>query len=112
VRTTTRTSGALAALLALSLAATACTGAGQVAETDGPDLSVSTGVTDDSIVIGTHQPLTGPAAPGYMSISRGAAAVFDYVNEQGGVHGRPVEIIVRDDQPPPSARLLPPMWST
>ncbi|MFL1378232.1 MULTISPECIES: ABC transporter substrate-binding protein [unclassified Nocardiopsis] len=97
MRTTTRTSGALAALLALALTATACTGAGQVAETDGPDLSVSTGVTDDSIVIGTHQPLTGPAAPGYMSISRGAAAVFDYVNEQGGIHGREIDYRVEDD---------------
>ncbi|CAL9476510.1 hypothetical protein SUDANB121_02961 [Nocardiopsis dassonvillei] len=97
MRTTTRTPGALAAVLALALTATACTGAGEVAESDGPDLSVSTGVTDDAIVIGTHQPLTGPAAAGYMSISRGTAAVFDYVNEQGGIHGRQIDYRIEDD---------------
>ncbi|MFD6096035.1 ABC transporter substrate-binding protein [Nocardiopsis flavescens] len=99
MRTTTNTArrGSLAALLALALAATGCTGAGEVAETDGPDLSVSPGVTDDAVVIGTHQPLTGPAAAGYMSISRGAAAVFDHVNEQGGIHGRLIDYRVEDD---------------
>ncbi|MDT0326852.1 ABC transporter substrate-binding protein [Nocardiopsis lambiniae] len=99
MRTTTITArrGTLAAALALTLAATACTGAGEVAEQDGPDLSVSTGVTDDAIVIGTHQPLTGPAAAGYASISRGTAAVFDHINEQGGIHGRQIDYRVEDD---------------
>ncbi len=99
MRTTMNTArrGALAASLALALAATACTGAGEVTDSEGPDLSVSTGVTDDAIVIGTHQPLTGPAAAGYMSISRGAAAVFEHVNEQGGIHGRQIDYRVEDD---------------
>ncbi|MBB6121801.1 ABC transporter substrate-binding protein [Nocardiopsis algeriensis] len=87
--------GAIA--LALTLTATACTGAGEVAESDAADLDVSTGVTDDSIIIGTHQPLTGPAAPGYMSISLGARAVFDHVNAQGGVNGRTIDYRVEDD---------------
>ena len=46
------------------------------------------GVTDDTVTIGTHTPLTGPAAAGYSSISAAATAYFDYLNENGGVHGR------------------------
>jgi ABC-type branched-subunit amino acid transport system substrate-binding protein len=57
----------------------------------------TTGVTDSSITIGTHQPLTGVAAPGYSEISTGAQAYFDHVNAAGGVCERDIEYIVRDD---------------
>ncbi|GAA1446834.1 ABC transporter substrate-binding protein [Nocardiopsis tropica] len=91
------TPGVLAAALALTVMATACTGAGEVADGGEVDLDVSTGVTDDSIVLGSHQPLTGPAAPGYLAVSQGARAVFDYVNAQGGIHGRQIDYRVEDD---------------
>lgn len=91
------TLGALAAALALTVAVTACTGAGEVADSEEADLDVSTGVTDDTIVLGSHQPLTGPAAPGYLAVSQGARAVFDYVNDQGGIHGRQIDYRVEDD---------------
>ena len=55
------------------------------------------GVTDDSVKIGGTFPLTGVAAPGYSEIPTGAQAYFDYVNEQGGVHGRQIDYIVKDD---------------
>ena len=55
------------------------------------------GVTDDTVTIGTHTPLTGPAAAGYSSISAAATAYFDYLNDNGGVHGRSIEYIVKDD---------------
>ena len=57
----------------------------------------TTGITDTTIKIGTHKPLTGVAAPGYSEIPTGAQAYFDYVNEAGGVCGREIEYIVRDD---------------
>jgi branched-chain amino acid transport system substrate-binding protein len=57
----------------------------------------TTGVTDTTITIGTHQPLTGVAAPGYSEINTGAKAYFDHVNANGGICGRQVEYIVRDD---------------
>jgi ABC-type branched-subunit amino acid transport system substrate-binding protein len=96
------TLAATAAALALTMMASACTGAGDVAESTEADLDVSTGVTDDSVIIGTHQPLTGPAAPGYLSISQAAGAVFDYVNAQGGVNGREIDYRVEDDVYDPS----------
>lgn len=55
------------------------------------------GVTDEKVTIGTHTPLTGPAAAGYSSISAAASAYFDYVNANGGVHGRTIEYLVKDD---------------
>ncbi|PRX97403.1 ABC transporter substrate-binding protein [Allonocardiopsis opalescens] len=87
----------VAVLAAAALLTASCTGAGEVAEGDAASLDVSTGVTDDSVRLGTHMPLTGPAAPGYSQISVGARAVFDYVNAQGGVHGRQIEYLVEDD---------------
>jgi ABC-type branched-subunit amino acid transport system substrate-binding protein len=55
------------------------------------------GVTDEKVVIGTHQPLTGPAAAGFASISAATAAYFEYVNAHGGIHGRQIEYLVKDD---------------
>ena len=55
------------------------------------------GVTDDSIKVGAHFPLTGVAAPGYSEIPTGAQAYFDFVNANGGVHGREIEYVVKDD---------------
>lgn len=58
----------------------------------------SPGVTSNEIVLGSHQPLTGPAAPGYSEISAGAQSFFKYVNEHGGVYGRQIKYDVMDDQ--------------
>ncbi len=55
------------------------------------------GLTSSSIKIGTHMPLTGVAAPGYSEIPVGAKAYFDYLNDQGGINGRTIEYLVRDD---------------
>jgi ABC-type branched-subunit amino acid transport system substrate-binding protein len=46
------------------------------------------GITATTITIGSHQPLTGPAAPGYSEIAPASAAYFAYVNAHGGVYGR------------------------
>ncbi|KIH99160.1 ABC transporter substrate-binding protein [Streptomonospora alba] len=86
-----------AALMAAALLATSCGGAGETQEGAAADLDVAPGVTEDSIKIGSHQPLTGPAAPGYVHISTGAAAVFDYINDNGGINGRQIDYVVKDD---------------
>jgi branched-chain amino acid transport system substrate-binding protein len=63
------------------------------------------GVTDDTVTIGTHTPLTGPAAAGYSSISAAATAYFAYLNDQGGIHGRDIDFIVKDDGYNPATTL-------
>jgi branched-chain amino acid transport system substrate-binding protein len=54
-------------------------------------------VTSNSITFGTHQPLTGPAAPGYSEIAPASQAFFDYVNAHGGVFGRKIHLTIKDD---------------
>jgi branched-chain amino acid transport system substrate-binding protein len=56
------------------------------------------GVTATSITFGTHQPLTGPAAPGYSEIAPASQAYFDYVNAHGGVFGRKIHLIIKNDE--------------
>lgn len=88
----------VAALVATALVLSAC-GAGGRDDDDGdsPDAGSTVGVTDDTVTIGAHFPLTGVAAPGYNEIPSGARAYFDFVNANGGVHGRQIEYVVRDD---------------
>ncbi len=56
----------------------------------------STGVTDTSIKVGTLMPITGAMAPWGIPISKGMAAYLDWINEQGGIYGRKLELIVGD----------------
>src|SRR6266705_2163097 len=48
------------------------------------------GITATQLLIGSHQPLTGVAAPGYSEIAPASKAYFDYVNAHGGVFGRKI----------------------
>lgn len=84
--------GAFASVLVLA----AC-GAGEDRPGDGGGGGSSLGVTDDSIKIGGHFPLTGVAAPGYSEIPLGHKAYYDFVNAAGGVNGRSIEFLAKDD---------------
>jgi branched-chain amino acid transport system substrate-binding protein len=52
----------------------------------------------DSIKIGVVAPLTGPAAESGRFQTQGAKLAVDEVNKAGGVLGRPLELIIEDDQ--------------
>src|ERR1700679_3194102 len=65
--------------------------------TSGNGGATAPGVTATSITFGTHQPVTGPAAPGYSEIAPASQAFFDYVNAHGGVYGRKIHLIIKDD---------------
>ncbi len=56
------------------------------------------GVTATTIKLGITSPLTGIAAPGYKKIPGAMKAYFDYVNANGGVFGRKIELVSKDDQ--------------
>ena len=56
------------------------------------------GVSSTQIVIGTTTPLTGPASPGYKDVAPAAQAYFNYVNANGGINGRKIKYVVKDDQ--------------
>ena len=80
----------LALLLGLVLASTA--GAASTADP---------GVTAKRILLGGTVPLSGEASA-FGSVGPGAKAYFDYVNAQGGVHGRRIEYRFLDDAYDPS----------
>ncbi len=82
------------------LASVAVAGCGSSSSSSGGSSSSSSnvpGVTATSITFGSHQPLTGPAAPGYSEIAPASQAFFDYVNAHGGVFGRKIHLIYKDD---------------
>jgi ABC-type branched-subunit amino acid transport system substrate-binding protein len=87
----------LAVAVASALVISGCGGAGETPADGGQKGEAAPGVTDTEVVIGTHQPLTGPAAPGYSKISVGARAVYDHINDSGGIHGRKITYKVEDD---------------
>ncbi len=87
----------LTSVLALTGLAGACGAGGKDDDDKGGGGAAEVGVTDDSVTIGATFPLTGVAAPGYSEIPTGAQAYFDYVNDNGGVHGRKIEFLVKDD---------------
>jgi len=59
--------------------------------------SSSDGVTSTQITIGATVPLTGIAALGYSDVAKTANAVFKYINSKGGVNGRKINFIIKDD---------------
>ena len=80
----------VAALVAAAGASSALASSGQ-SRADDP------GVTSNSILIGSHQPLTGIAAPGYSEIAPAENAFYQYVNSKGGVNGRKITFKYVDD---------------
>lgn len=59
--------------------------------------AVDPGVSSNQIVIGSTLPLTGPASPGYKDLGPAAQAYFDYLNASGGINGRKIKYVVKDD---------------
>lgn len=56
------------------------------------------GVSTTEIKLGMTLPLTGTASPGYNKIPAAVKAYFDYVNANGGINGRKLTLVVKDDQ--------------
>jgi branched-chain amino acid transport system substrate-binding protein len=54
------------------------------------------GVTDTEITIGITGPLSGPAAA-WGTIALASEAYANHVNAQGGIHGRKLKIVLKDD---------------
>ena len=65
------------------------------------------GASDTEIKIGNTMPYSGPASP-YGTIGKSEAAYFAMINEQGGIHGRKINFISRDDSysPPKTVELV------
>jgi len=91
------------AVAAAGGAAALLTAACGSASSGGGNTASAPGVTATSVTIGSTQPLTGPAAPGYSEIAPAANAYFKYVNAHGGVNGRKITYTYLDDQYNPTS---------
>lgn len=56
-----------------------------------------TGITKNSILLGQHTALSGPLAYLGIGFSNGANAIFKQVNQSGGIFGRKIRLLLRDD---------------
>jgi ABC-type branched-subunit amino acid transport system substrate-binding protein len=98
----TRTRRLLTALITVAgLLAAVGVPSAAAAATAPPGASIP-GITPTSVLIGSDQPLTGVSATGYGEIGPASRAFFDYVNAQGGVHGRAISYTFADDASDPA----------
>lgn len=63
--------------------------------------SSAPGISGDEIRLGSFAPLTGDYAA-LGNVGRAMSAYFDWVNDQGGIHGRMVRLSLKDDQNDPT----------
>lgn len=82
--------------LALGLGLSTISGSALAADT--------TGITKDSIKVGSIGALSGPLSV-YAPIYYSMEAYFKKVNAEGGVHGRKIEFILEDGQGSPQANM-------
>ena len=54
------------------------------------------GVTDTEVIVGQTGPQTGPAAL-WGAVARGTGLYFKGINDEGGIHGRKIKYVLRDD---------------
>jgi branched-chain amino acid transport system substrate-binding protein len=90
-RRTTRRAGAMLAALAMVLAACSQEGGPTAGESD-----------EGPIKIGLLQPLSGPVSAAGIGVRDGAEIALDEINENGGINGRELQLVIEDDQNDPA----------
>jgi ABC-type branched-subunit amino acid transport system substrate-binding protein len=93
-----------AGIAAVALVAAACSSSSSSPSSSSTSALTASapGITATTITIGSHQPLTGVAAPGYDEIAPASNAYFQYVNAHGGIYGRKIIYKYLNDQYDPT----------
>lgn len=105
-----RIPGRVAAWVVLLLALSACGGGegagGAVPGADdapgGEDGEVVGEESADAIKIGLLQPLTGPVSAAGIAVRDGAKIALEEINDDGGINGRPLQLVIEDDENDPA----------
>jgi len=84
------TSISAALSLAFMLACTASADAQQ-------PVAAAQGVLAREVIVGTHVDLSGPLAPWGIAVKNGLTLAIDEANRAGGVNGRTIRLVVKDD---------------
>jgi branched-chain amino acid transport system substrate-binding protein len=93
---------AVTVVAAVAMLATACGSSNSGSSSSSALTASAPGITKSQILIGSHQPLTGVAAPGYDEIAPASNAYFQYVNAHGGIYGRKIVYKYLNDQYDPT----------
>ena len=96
---------ALAGITAVAVVIAGCSSGGGSTSSSSSSSALTAsapGITANQILIGSHQPLTGVAAPGYDEIAPASNAYFQYVNAHGGIYGRKIVYKYLNDQYDPT----------
>lgn len=80
----------------------ACGGGGSGSSSGGN----AQGVSDESIKLGFSGPFSGPIAAAGREETAGIKAAMNEVNEEGGINGRKIELVTKDDQFTPAKQAL------
>ena len=92
---------ALPTVRAVLLASTAARAAAQ-----SPGITQSPGISKTEILIATIQDLSGPVAAYGKAARNGMQLRVDEINEQGGIHGRKIRLLVEDNGYDPKKAVL------
>ena len=60
------------------------------------------GAASEEIVIGMAQPMSGPVASAGQAVVHGAEIAVEKINDEGGVNGRKIKLVVEDDANDPA----------
>ncbi|MBU5592925.1 ABC transporter substrate-binding protein [Clostridium sp. MSJ-4] len=87
----------LAGILSVSLLAGCQGGSNGEKEGEKSKGEVAQGVEGDTIKVGTIAPTSGGVAVVGIPVTHGMEAYFKMINEEGGVNGKKIELVVKDD---------------
>ncbi len=93
--------GLVAVLLVVALAAVACGGEEATETTTAAPTETTAAAnpaTGEPIKVGMVTSLTGNSAAPGQSIQNGAKYQVKYINDNGGINGRPIELLIEDDK--------------
>lgn len=65
-------------------------------------LPIAPASAQDAYVIGVSAAMTGPVASNYAPVVEAMKAYLEHLNARGGINGKPVRVVVLDDQAQPS----------
>ncbi len=74
-----------------------CSGRGAEGGTEAASGDPTTGITDDEVVVGNVSAVSGPIPGLFQGAPDGVEAYFAKVNADGGVHGRQLRVLAKDD---------------
>src|ERR1700676_5739319 len=64
------------------------------------------GISDNEIMVGTHQDLSGPIKVWGVSVANGMKLAVEEVNAAGGINGRRIKLIIEDSGYDPKRAVL------